>query len=137
MPECLCTVLGPLERAQVWATRAQPTLKRLIARHHRVDSARIQLVMGLVVGFDFKDPRCLDPAFAHHSHHLANCPAAARNRPYNGGSSARAPVTGFGVQNRFLGPGEAAWSDLMTEWRAISSDEPAVRPAAGPSSGAA
>lgn len=76
----MCCALDERELLAVWHHRATPIFRRMAmhARHVNVD--RLALTLRLAQQLSRGEANAMRPEYAHHSHHLKDCPAAARNR---------------------------------------------------------
>ncbi len=77
---CMCCALDERELLAVWHHRATPIFRRAAMRARRVDVDRLAGTLLLVQQLSRGEPEALKPVHAHRSHHLKDCPAAARNR---------------------------------------------------------
>ena len=78
--QCVCAQLHPNELIQVWRRRASMTMRRMSLRCRPVNLPDMAATLVLITRMSTGDPACFSAANSHRSHHIEDCPCAARNR---------------------------------------------------------
>jgi len=77
---CVCSQLHHNELLRAWHRRASITMRRMALRCRPVNLTNVTATLDLIVRMSTGDPACFSAENAHHSHHVPDCPCAARNR---------------------------------------------------------
>src|SRR5262245_15985560 len=79
-PFCTCSQYAPYEHLQLWQVRASRVADRMMKHGRAFNTVEMDKTIALILVMEKQTPECFAPENRHRSHHLADCPAAARNQ---------------------------------------------------------